>query len=254
MTIEWNKVTWYSKLLAVIIFVATFYIGFQLGEKKAQILPPVEKEQSASPASNAITITKQNIKEENFSGSMPVISGGSPLALLARTYINETISNFRKQANTDVPDMRKHFGADAPPATYTIDIGAKDVKGNATESIVIDMYAYTGGANGNSSYKVFTANRTSGQILSLADIIKSDEQNAFTEFLKNKLNTWAPEGSTAPVVFPEDVNALTFASFTNWSLDNTNLVIYFDKYAIGPGVLGAVAFPIPLKEIKNFLK
>lgn len=31
MTIEWNKVTWYSKLIAVIVFVLTFYIGFSLG-------------------------------------------------------------------------------------------------------------------------------------------------------------------------------------------------------------------------------
>lgn len=31
MAIEWNKVTWYSKLIAVIVFVLTFYIGFSLG-------------------------------------------------------------------------------------------------------------------------------------------------------------------------------------------------------------------------------
>ena len=29
--IEWNKVTWYSKLAAVIVFLATFYIAFNLG-------------------------------------------------------------------------------------------------------------------------------------------------------------------------------------------------------------------------------
>ena len=31
MKIVWNKVTWYSKLLAVIIFVATFALAFYLG-------------------------------------------------------------------------------------------------------------------------------------------------------------------------------------------------------------------------------
>ena len=29
--IEWNKVTWYSKLLAVVVFIATFIIAFKLG-------------------------------------------------------------------------------------------------------------------------------------------------------------------------------------------------------------------------------
>lgn len=31
MRIEWNKVTWYSKLLAVVLFVGTFFMGFYLG-------------------------------------------------------------------------------------------------------------------------------------------------------------------------------------------------------------------------------
>lgn len=31
MTIQWNKVTWYSKVAAAILFVATFAIAFHLG-------------------------------------------------------------------------------------------------------------------------------------------------------------------------------------------------------------------------------
>ena len=31
MKIEWNKVTWYSKLLAVVVFLATFVVAFNLG-------------------------------------------------------------------------------------------------------------------------------------------------------------------------------------------------------------------------------
>ena len=40
--IEWNKVTWYSKLLAVVLFVVVFYMGFclgsQFGEIKAELM------------------------------------------------------------------------------------------------------------------------------------------------------------------------------------------------------------------------
>lgn len=35
--IEWNKVTWYSKLLAVILFVAVFFLGFYLGAEFGKI-------------------------------------------------------------------------------------------------------------------------------------------------------------------------------------------------------------------------
>lgn len=31
MKIEWNRVTWYSKLLAVVVFLATFVVAFNLG-------------------------------------------------------------------------------------------------------------------------------------------------------------------------------------------------------------------------------
>ncbi len=31
MKIEWNKVTWYSKLVAVILFVGTLILGFYMG-------------------------------------------------------------------------------------------------------------------------------------------------------------------------------------------------------------------------------
>ena len=33
MNIEWNKVTWYSKLVALALFVALPFIGFYLGVK-----------------------------------------------------------------------------------------------------------------------------------------------------------------------------------------------------------------------------
>ena len=36
MKILWNKVTWYSKLLAVVLFVGVFWLGFWLGTFRAQ--------------------------------------------------------------------------------------------------------------------------------------------------------------------------------------------------------------------------
>jgi hypothetical protein len=37
--IEWNKVTWYSKFLAVLVFIITFAVGFHLGIRYAQTYP-----------------------------------------------------------------------------------------------------------------------------------------------------------------------------------------------------------------------
>jgi hypothetical protein len=198
-------------------------------------------------------ITSTKISEKYFSGNEPVISGQSTVATLARKYINETVDAFRSEANSEVPSMIEKFGAGSPPATYSIDINAKDIKVSRTESIVITVYTYTGGAHGSTTYKVITVDKN-GKVLTLSDIIRADKQTAFTDLVKKELNSWRPEGSDASVVFPEEVSALKFSSFSNWSLDDQNLTIYFDQDAIGPGALGAVPFPIPLSKLASYLK
>lgn len=36
MNIEWNKVTWYSKIAAVLVFVGTFFLGYCLGTQRVE--------------------------------------------------------------------------------------------------------------------------------------------------------------------------------------------------------------------------
>lgn len=48
MKIIWNQVTWYSKLLAVILFVATFFLGFyfkaEFQKIKDNTIPEIKEE------------------------------------------------------------------------------------------------------------------------------------------------------------------------------------------------------------------
>ncbi len=199
------------------------------------------------------TPSEKNIKESNFSGTISIIKGSSVLANTAREYVDKTIASFKKSADEEVPLIREKFGEDSPTSEYNIEIKSTYTKGNKTESIILDEYVYTGGANGDSRYKVFTALSSNGNILSFKDVIKASKQSEFTALMKKKLADWRPEGGKYPVVFPEEVQALTFESFSNFSFDSNNLIIYFDKYQIGPGVLGSVAFKIPLSQIKDLL-
>lgn len=229
-------------ILVLIILAGAFYFTKNRKTEVYQAPPTTKAEQEP------ILISKVEIKEENFSGSTVKISDGSELGKVTQEFIDQTVSDFRTQANTDVPDMRAQFGADSPTANYTIDITANQVKSKDTESVVIGIYTYTGGAHGNSAYKVFTYSKD-GKALTLSDVIKSEKQKAFTDYLKNELKSSSSLG-----VFPESVDDLTFQTLTSWSLDDKNLNIYFGQYEIGPGVLGAVTFPISLEKIKDFLK
>ena len=228
-------------------------VGMILSSEDTPLDTVIQAQKTVNPVIS-ISITTKKIKEENFTGTVPVIAGTSTLAVNMKKYLEATVAEFRTQANADVPPMRAKFGADNPTANYEIEIDSKYIKSEKTESIVTNVYTYTGGAHGGTVYHVLSADRASGKILSLSNIIKQAEQNAFTEFVKKRLDAWIPEGSDAPVVFPDDVASLKFADFSNWSLDDKNLTIYFDQYMVGPGVLGAVVFPLSLSQIRNFLQ
>ncbi|HUX80851.1 MAG TPA: hypothetical protein VMV38_00830 [Candidatus Paceibacterota bacterium] len=68
MKIEWNKVTWYSKLAASIVFVATFFLAFHLGISWEQT--QVEMARTQLPVSNGDATTTDGTSIPNASGSV----------------------------------------------------------------------------------------------------------------------------------------------------------------------------------------
>jgi hypothetical protein len=104
-----------------------------------------------------------------------------------------------------------------------------------------------------STYKVFTARRSDGEMIPITALIPEEKQNDFVNLVKVDLLKWQPDGTEAPVVFADQVKDLTIDSFANYSLDDENMTIYFDKYVIGPGALGAVPFNLSRSEVSNFI-
>jgi hypothetical protein len=241
-------------VLIVILIAVLGYVHY----KTAEMVPAVTgtttpDTDSAAPAVNgSISITESKINEANYTGSKPVIVGDGALADAARAYVDQSVKKFGDDADSQVPDLRKKFGNDAPPSHYTIDINAKTVSSATTESIVIDSYVYMGGANGSSLYKAFTA-KSDGTVVGIKDIVSPANYTAFVAYVKKALLAWRPEGSTDPVVIADELSGLTIDSFSNFSFDDKNMTIYFDKYQIGPGALGAVAFPMPLTSVQSYV-
>jgi|GEM_PF-1306785 len=256
MEARWQQMNLRTKLFfGILILILLTTIGINLAKKKGDTLPPNEVPAAKlEETTQEISITKKNITEENFSGSIPVITGNGVLANATRAYIDTALSDFRKSANKEVPAMREQFGADSPTANYTFDMDATYIEGPTYASIVLSGFVYTGGANGNSFYKVFTASLSGDRVLALQDVIKVERQADFAGLVKSELLAWRPPESNGSVVFEDVVDDLTFDSFHDWSLDSKNLTLYFDKYEIGPGVLGSVAFPLPFTKVKDYVK
>lgn len=235
-------------ILVVIIVIVIAVVGY-MHYKNTEV--PAET-QTTTP-STSITITEDHINEANYTGTKPTITGSGALADATRKYISDSIAAFAAQADKEVPAMRQKYGNDAPPAQYTIDINAKLVEGATTHSIIIDSYLYMGGANGNSIYKAFTADQA-GKLVGIRDILTPEGQKAFVPFVQKELLAWSPDGTDQPTILQDEIKDLTLDSFSNFSFDDKDFTIYFDKYQIGPGALGAVAFPIPLAKMQAYLK
>ncbi len=253
---RWQNLPWYSKVLfAVLVAVLIVYLATNLFSRKDDITNiTTTPDETPDDTDTQISVSSKELNEENFTGSIPVINGKGEFVDRARAYVDSTLSDFRISANEDVPAMREQFGADSPTANYTLDIKARHVQNSETQSIVLSSYVYTGGANGNNFYKVFTASVPDGKILTLSSLIREERKADFTRLVKDSLLKWRPGGADSMTVFEDAVADLTFQSFDDWSLDDKNLILYFDKYEIGPGALGAVEFPLPVSVIKAFLK
>jgi hypothetical protein len=234
----------------VVVIIAFVYVYYTREPKEVVT-------QNSTPDPVVLTqkpvVSKKEIKEENFSGSTLSIAGESILAKESRKYVVSTIDDFRKRANEEVPDLKKQFGPDVPTAEYSIDMDGTYLESDKTQSLVIGSYVYTGGANGMSLYKVFTASKKDGHIIPITEAIKKESQTDFVKVLKDDLMAWKPEGMDESPVFKDEVEKLTLKDMANWSLDNNNLYIYFDKYTIGPGALGPVTFPLPIYSVKQFI-
>ncbi len=240
-------------LIVVVLLLCVFYVGYYFGNKNEVADIEGINENTEEKQEVPVLINFKEIKEENFEGTVPEIVGENTVANEARTFVAKVVEEFRTQSNKDVPEMRKQFGQDNPSSNYSINIDAKYKKSSKTESIVLSIYTYTGGAHGTSSYKVFNTSNATGKELSLTDILQTGKEDAFVELIKRELYNWKSNDMDSSMFFTDAVEELNFEFFTNWSLDDENFVVYFNQYDIGPGVLGQIAFPIPLEKVKSFL-
>jgi heat shock protein HslJ len=96
MNIEFNKVTWYSKLLAIIIFVLTFYIGYYLGQNVENLNSSNKKIET--PFNDQLLVENKNnisIQSEGDTKSFEGEADSSKMTLRMKTWnwINTTYSD-----------------------------------------------------------------------------------------------------------------------------------------------------------------
>ena len=254
MKIELYKVTWYSKLFAVVLFVGTFYLGFYLGMEKQSAMDTyqsINKELSKASEYVPFSIETKQEKNENYTAEYPVFKGSDAIVSLGNNWIKSVLKDFADEANADVPKLRADFGADSPVANYNITIKGTKESSKKTDTVVLSMYTYTGGANGTEIYNTMTTDK-SGKLLMINDVIKPEKQAEFIEMVKNAVSKYG-EGELG-MIFPEAVAGISIETLQKWAFTEDGMKIYFDKYEVAPGAAGALSILLPKDQIADFVR
>ncbi len=118
----------------------------------------------------------------------------------------------------------------------------------------------TSTGSGDTYYKFYHIDKTSGQIITLGDIFENNNQSLkkISKEIKRQMKKQMAEN--------ENVSYFLDAEFEEWEFtnidkdqnfyfaDNGNLVIVFDKYEVAPGSMGTPEFEINKSIYENYLK
>ncbi len=254
MKIELYKVTWYSKLFAVVLFVGVFYLGFYLGAQNQAAVDTyqsINKELSKATEYVPFSVETKQEKNENYTAEYPVFKGSDAVVRFGNNWVKNVLKDFAEEANTDVPKLRADFGADSPVANYNITIKGTKESSKKTDTVVLSMYTYTGGANGTELYYTITADK-SGKLLMIDDVVKPEKQADFVKLVKNEVLKYG-QGELG-MIFPEAVAGISMETLNKWAFTEDGMKIYFDKYEVAPGAAGALSILLPKDQIADYIR
>ncbi len=159
-----------------------------------------------------------------------------------KEYINKELSAFSKNASIDNEPDSEFF------VKNDIEIVGTTTSSPTTNSYVLEMYEYTGGAHGSHSYAVFNYDKKTGKKLTLDDILASP----------NVLNTLhdiaARQLSEKGIDYDEVGIAPEKKNWQLWYVDGDNIVFIFPPYAVAPYAYGRQDVVVSMREHPELFK
>ncbi len=190
---------------------------------------------------------------------------------LGTAQISSKDEHAAERINASLAELNVRFKADAE---YTQRVAEDQTEGEIIElsyrctpsvtrcdtralSIVFDVSQDIGGLHADFTRISRSYDSDSGELLSLADIAKNEEQ--LKTFIKNYVI-----GLAAGDEYKENGESLLFEDFEtaigelvdaggNWYLNDTGLVVYANPYDIAPYSSGVLLFEIPYSALEEFL-
>ena len=236
---------------------------------------------AAGAAAAACMVLLVNVSPSvaNAMERIPVI-GAIARVVTLDTYKDQT-NHF--EADIQIPKVEGQEGTETPQVNISIeeyaqslirmyeqDLAASQGEGNysltSSYEVVTDNDKYLSlrinttlvMASGTEFVKIFTVDKSTGKVITLADLLGNDPARleAVSENIKSQMAAQMAADESVMSFYQSDTPEMDFKGLSgdeSFYLDSQGqLVITFDEYEVAPGYMGAVEFTIP-KEVTGKL-
>ncbi len=237
-----------------IAVIVTAIIALALGTQIPRLFPmdkPFDSRQTQSNSELPITIVSLNEATKLYSirGEYPQFtSAARSLSAAIANDINTRIAEFKKnvaenwKAHQDTtPAGQQKEAYPSTPFDFIATWEPKQLNAH-TISLVVRIYAYEGGAHGNSELKTYNYDIKTGNPISLASLFPNDSnylatisKYAYDRLLQDL--TTASNGNVEINMLQQGTTPVA-DNFKNFTFDNNAITFYFPKYQVAPGVFG----------------
>ena len=196
----------------------------------------------------------------NYASSTPLLgkvgaSADAAAVALMKRFVSDTVAQFKTDGNfADLTAADIKTTGLSQSRKETLEIKYLIASSPRTVSYIFTTYEDTLGAHGNTFFRTFTFDTSTGALLSLADLFApgSDYLSRLSSISRAELP--AIIGDSAATSFIASGTTPSDKNFENFFLDNASLVILFPPYQVAPYSAGPQTLRIKAADLANFLK
>ncbi len=168
-----------------------------------------------------------------------------------------------KVIDTFIADQQKTFIASYTP-DYTLPAHVNDWSmtisneiykfSDDIQTVVFNIYFYTGGAHPNSGYNSFTFDVKQGKQLTLADVFINGDVpwDIIAKLAQDDLKTHLGDMMNADML-EAGTTATNHDNYKNWALTDKSIIFFFDPYQVAPYAAGPQKVEIPFTTLHTLL-
>ncbi len=258
-----NRLVWYTQgmewqktLGLAVLVLAVFGIGFYAATRPAPSTAPETTQSPVLPGGSYTEHAQYYDVTANYATSTPLAGRANAAAVaLMQKFVADTIAQFKTDGNfanltqKDITMMGFDQGRkEKLQILYLFGSSAHTI------SYIFTTYMDTLGAHGNTTFKTFTFDTSTGALLSLSGVFLpgANYLGTLSSMSRAQLPAMLRDAANSRMI--EDGTTPDEANFQNFFFDNRDFVVLFDPYQVAPYAAGPQTVRIPLEELSNVMK